>query len=317
MPSHAGSRRRRTPAKLLGLLAIPLVTVTLLQAPGATAQDEGQTLDVRTISSSHGTAYPFQDPELSPDERVDDLIARMTLDEKVGLLHQFSAAIIRLGVPQFRTGTEGLHGLSWLGYATVFPQSTGLAMTWNKELSTQIGEVIGSETRAYNSADARFNGVNVWAPVIDQARDPRSGRASEGLGEDSYLAGMVSSHIATGMQGEDDSFYYQSIPTLKHFTAYGQESQRASYSANASPRNLNEYYFRGFRYGIESGAVNGIMTVSGPVNLRDSSTGVRAIVVSGNRITGPLSCTGNEPPPVNNGVPNNVTGPQSGQCADL
>lgn len=210
-------------------------------------------------------AYPFQNPTLGPDERVKDLMSRMTLDEKVALLHQFSGAIIRLGIPQFRTGTEGLHGLSWLGYATVFPQNTGIAMTWDKALATRIGGVIGSEARAYNSVDARFNGVDIWGPVVDLARDPRSGRASESMGEDPYLAGMVSTAIARGMKG-DDPFYYQSIPTLKHFAAYGQEASRTGYSANLSPRNLYEYYFRAFQYGIASGAVSGIMTAYNLIN---------------------------------------------------
>lgn len=191
--------------------------------------------------------------------RVRELIAELTLDEKVGLLHQFSIAVIRLGIPQFRTGTEGLHGVSWLGYATVFPQNTGLSMTWNPALMSQVGNVIGQEARAYNSVDARFNGIDIWGPVVDLARDPRSGRASESMGESATLTGIMSTAMAKGIKG-NDPFYYQSIPTLKHFAAYGQEASRTSYSANATPRNLHEYYFRAFQRGIESGAANGMMT---------------------------------------------------------
>ncbi|GAA3646344.1 hypothetical protein GCM10022267_36260 [Lentzea roselyniae] len=202
---------------------------------------------------------------LRPDARVRDLIAALTLDEKVGLLHQFSVAVIRLGIPQFRTGTECLHGLSWLGHATVFPQNTGLAMTWNPALMSKVGNVIGQETRAYNSVDARFNGIDLWGPVVDLARDPRSGRASESMGEDVTLAAIMSTAMARGMKG-NDPFYYQSIPTLKHVAAYGQEASRTSYSANATPRNLHEYYLRVFRKGIESGAANGMMTSYNFVN---------------------------------------------------
>ncbi|RAS65932.1 beta-glucosidase-like glycosyl hydrolase [Lentzea atacamensis] len=202
---------------------------------------------------------------LRPDARVRDLIAALTLDEKVGLLHQFSVAVIRLGIPQFRTGTECLHGLSWLGHATVFPQNTGLAMTWNPALMSKVGNVIGQETRAYNSVDARFNGIDLWGPVVDLARDPRSGRASESMGEDVTLAAIMSTAMARGMKG-NDPFYYQSIPTLKHVAAYGQEASRTSYSANATPRNLHEYYLRVFRKGIESGAANGMMTSYNLVN---------------------------------------------------
>lgn len=202
---------------------------------------------------------------LRPAARVRALIAALTLDEKVGLLHQFSIAVIRLGIPQFRTGTEGLHGLSWLGRATVFPQNTGLAMTWNPALMEKVGDVIGRETRAYNSVDARFNGVDVWGPVVDLARDPRSGRASESMGEAVTLAAVMSTAMARGMKGKDP-FYYQSIPTLKHVAAYGQEDARTSVSVNATPRNLHEYYLRVFRMGIESGAANSMMTSYNLIN---------------------------------------------------
>jgi hypothetical protein len=166
---------------LIGLLAVLTVAVAVAPASRAGARDRTQGADL-VSSGAGGYAYPFQNPALSPDARVRDLVARLTLDEKVGLLHQFSAAIIRLGIPQFRTGTEGLHGLSWLGRATVFPQNTGLSMTWNPALMSEVGGVIGQEARAYNSVDARFNGVDIWAPVVDLARDPRSGRASRPMG---------------------------------------------------------------------------------------------------------------------------------------
>lgn len=247
---------------LVGLLAVLTLTVGLAPATPAGARTPGADL---AASGARAYAYPFQNPALSPDARVRDLVARLTLDEKVSLLHQFSGAIIRLGIPQFRTGTEGLHGLSWLGRATVFPQNTGLSMTWNPALMSEVGGVIGQEARAYNSVDARFNGVDIWAPVVDLARDPRSGRGSESMGEDATLAAIMSTAMARGMKG-NDPLYYQSIPTLKHFAAYGQEAARTSYSANATPRNLHEYYFRAFKMGIESGAANGMMTSYNLVN---------------------------------------------------
>jgi beta-glucosidase len=253
------SRRSGGVRKLLvGLLAVSALTVALADASRAGTQHGTQSVE-QPRSDATDYAYPFQNPALSPDERVRDLIARLTLDEDVALLHQFSAAVIRLGIPQFRTGTEGLHGLSWLGYATVFPQNTGLAMTWDKSLMSTVGDVIGQEARAYNSVDARFNGVDIWGPVVDLARDPRSGRASESMGEDATLTGAMSTAMAQGMKGTDP-LYYQSIPTLKHFAAYGQEESRSSYSANASPRDLHEYYLRAFQKGIQSGAANGVMT---------------------------------------------------------
>ena len=268
---------------LVIVLSIMIVTSTLIPMPAAASADPESPAAAEVLTSPDAAAgttassepeiykYPFQNPALTANQRVDDLIARMTLDEKIALLHQFSGAIIRLGIPQFRTGTEGLHGLSWLGYATVFPQNTGLSMTWDKELIKKIGGVVGQEARAYNSVDARFNGIDVWAPVIDLARDPRSGRASESMGEDAYLAGMMSTNYAYGMRGSDP-FYYQTIPTLKHFAAYGQEASRDSYSANASPRNLYEYYLKAFAYGISSGAVNSTMTSYNLVNGKPTMT---------------------------------------------
>jgi beta-glucosidase len=173
-PTH----RTKSKWRLTASRAIATLTAGALLAAGmagaAAAAAPGD--DAGSVSELSSSRYPFQDPSLEPNDRVRDLVSRMTLDEKVGLLHQFSAAVTRLGVPQFRTGTEGLHGLSWLGYATVFPQSSGIGMTWNPDLAEEIGNVVGRETRAYNSVDARFNGVNVWAPVVDTAHDPRYGR---------------------------------------------------------------------------------------------------------------------------------------------
>lgn len=252
-----GRRRLLRYQLLTGLLAVIAMMAALAPTTRAATPD----------AKHHGGtfAYPFQNPALSPDRRVDDLLGRLTLDEKVALLHQFSGAIIRLGIPQFRTGTEGLHGVSWLGQATVFPQNTGLSMTWDPQLMSKVGGVIGQESRAYNSVDARFNGVDIWGPVVDLARDPRSGRASESMGEDATLAGLMSTAMARGMKGSDP-LYYQTIPTLKHFAGYGQEDNRTAYSTNASPRDLHEYYFRAFQPGIESGAANGIMTSYNLVN---------------------------------------------------
>ena len=265
-PTRHRARWRAPAPRAAATLATAALLATGLSAVPATAAP----VDTESSASELETgAYPFQDTSLSPEERVRDLISRMTLDEKVGLLHQFSASITRLGVPQFRTGTEGLHGLSWLGYATVFPQASGIGMTWNPELTEKIGEVIGQETRAYNSVDARFNGVDVWGPVVDLSHDPRYGRISETMGEDPFLISELGTGMGAGMQGNEDG-YYQTIPMLKHFAAYGQEASRTSYSANASPRNLHEYYFKSFRGPIEAGTVNGMMTGYNLINGKPS-----------------------------------------------
>src|SRR3954447_13055136 len=126
----------------------------------------------------------FRDCERSLASRVDDLVGRLTLDEKLGLLHQRQAPIARLGVGAFRTGTEALHGLAWLGPATVFPQAIGLATSWNPDLLKKVGAAAGDEVLAYHHKDPSGAGRNVWAPVVNPLRDPRWGRNEEGYSED-------------------------------------------------------------------------------------------------------------------------------------
>src|SRR3954463_2981285 len=117
----------------------------------------------------------FEDPGAPLPDRVADLLNRLTLTEKVALLHQHQAAVPRLGVGPFRTGTEALHGLAWLGPATCFPQAIGLASSWSPELLQQVGAAVGDETRGFHHKDPSRCGLNVWAPVVNLLRDPRWG----------------------------------------------------------------------------------------------------------------------------------------------
>ncbi|MDI5944024.1 glycoside hydrolase family 3 N-terminal domain-containing protein, partial [Micromonospora sp. DH15] len=134
--------------------------------------------------------------------RVDDLLARLTLTEKIGLLHQWQAPVDRLGLPPFRTGTEALHGVAWLGTATVFPQVIGLASSWNAELVRSVGAAVGAEVRAKHHADPERVGLNVWAPVVNPLRDPRWGRDEEGWSEDPWLTGHLATAYARGLRGD-------------------------------------------------------------------------------------------------------------------
>ena len=215
-----------------------------------------------TVNSSEEIYYkwPFQNPNLTAETRVEDLISRLTLDEKVSLMFQYMGAIIRLGIPSMRTGTEGLHGVSWIGYATVFPEGAGIAATWNKKLNEQVGDVVGKEIRAYNSVNSHFYGIDMWSPVVDLSRDPRAGRAAEHMGEDPFLTGQMATHYGLGMKGMDNQFYYMSIPTLKHFVANDHENNRVADSSNLSPRNMYEYYLPSFSDPIKAGGVNGVMS---------------------------------------------------------
>lgn len=209
--------------------------------------------------------YPFQDPSLPVQKRVSDLLSRLTLEEKVSLMHQYQPAVPRLGIPAFKTGTEALHGVAWLGEATVFPQAFGLAHTWDRYLIKQIGSAVGDEVRGFHHLDPAANGVNVWAPVVDLLRDPRWGRNEEGYSEDPFLTGEIATAYASGLRG-DHPFYLKTVPTLKHFLAYNNETDRGFSSSSIDPRNMHEYYLKPFETAISKKAAYGLMPAYNSVN---------------------------------------------------
>ncbi|MEW9529960.1 glycoside hydrolase family 3 C-terminal domain-containing protein [Microbispora sp. NPDC049125] len=208
----------------------------------------------------------FRNPALTTRERVTDLIGRLTLEEKIGLLHQHQAPVDRLGLAPFRTGTEALHGLAWHGPATVFPQALGLATTWNPELVRQVGEAAGDEVMAFHHKDPAGVGRNVWAPVVNPLRDPRWGRNEEGYSEDAWLTGLMGTAYARGLRG--DHAVLRTAPTLKHFLAYNNENDRCVTSSGLPPRVLHEYELKAFRPAIESGAAVAVMPSYNLVNGR-------------------------------------------------
>ncbi len=173
----------------------------------------------------------FRDPQRPVAERVADLMDRLEPAEKLGLLHQHQAPVPRLGVGPFRTGTEALHGVAWLGPATVFPQAVGLATSWNLDLLHAVGVAVGSEVRAFHDKDPAAVGLNVWAPVVNPLRDPRWGRNEEGYSEDPWLTGELAIAFGSGLAG-DGSGPLQTAPTLKHFLAYNNETDRCATSSS-------------------------------------------------------------------------------------
>lgn len=209
--------------------------------------------------------YPFQNPDLPLAERVDDLISRFTLDEKIELMCQFQTEVPRLGVKKYKHGTEGAHGVAWLGEATSFPQNTGLACTWNPELMRQIGSVIGDEARVYFQRNPEVNGLTIWAPTVDMERDPRWGRTEEAYGEDPYLTGALTTELVKGLQG-DHPFYYKAVATLKHFYANNNEIGRGSESVSIDPRNKREYYLKAFERTFREGRAGSMMTAYNGIN---------------------------------------------------
>ncbi|OKJ74897.1 glycoside hydrolase family 3 C-terminal domain-containing protein [Streptomyces sp. CB02460] len=209
---------------------------------------------------------PFRDPRLPFAERVDDLLGRLTPDERVAMLHQFAPAVDRLGLAAFRTGQEALHGVAWMGEATVFPQALGLGATWNDDLVRRIGEAVGDEVRTKRAHDDRV-GLNVWAPTVNLLRHPLWGRGEEGYSEDAGLTSAIAVAYTRGLRG-DHPHYWRTAPVLKHWLAHNNETDRDTSSSSVRPRVLHEYDLRAFRDAVRSGAVAGVMPAYNLVNGR-------------------------------------------------
>ncbi|MBT1097791.1 glycoside hydrolase family 3 C-terminal domain-containing protein [Streptomyces sp. Tu102] len=209
---------------------------------------------------------PFRDRRLPFAKRIDDLLSRFTLDEKIGFLHQFTPAVERLGIAAFRTGQEALHGVAWMGPATVFPQAVGLGATWNTDLVRRIGEAVSKETRAMRARDDRV-GLNVWSPTVNLLRHPLWGRGEEGYSEDPGLTSAIATAYTRGLRG-DHPTYWRTAPVLKHWLAHNNETGRDVTSSSVRPRVLNEYDLRAFRATVEAGATAGVMPAYNLVNGR-------------------------------------------------
>ncbi|WP_339241322.1 glycoside hydrolase family 3 C-terminal domain-containing protein [Paenibacillus sp. FSL R5-0517] len=209
--------------------------------------------------------YPMWDASRSLEERLDDLIARLTTEEKIRLIPTREAAVPRLGIPAYNVGGEAAHGVAWKGEATVFPQPLGLSSTWNTRLMREIGSVIGDEARAYHHRNPEVHGLTLWAPTVDLERDPRWGRTEEGYGEDPVLTGEMSAALVKGMQG-NDPFYLKMVATLKHFFANNNEKDRLNCSSSIDPRNLREYYLKAFETPFVEGGALSMMTAYNSIN---------------------------------------------------
>ncbi|MGI5392463.1 glycoside hydrolase family 3 C-terminal domain-containing protein [Streptomyces sp. CA-251251] len=218
------------------------------------------------MTASTPPAPEFRDPRLPFAKRVDDLLARLTLDEKTAFLHQFAPAVERLGVAAFRTGQEALHGVAWMGPATVFPQAVGLGATWNEDLVRRVGEAVSREARAMHARDERV-GLNVWSPTVNLLRHPLWGRNEEGYSEDPRLTSAIATAYTRGLRGGHPT-YWRTAPVLKHWLAHNNETDRDTSSASVRPRVLHEYDLRAFRETVEAGAVAGVMPAYNLVNGR-------------------------------------------------
>ncbi|GKU24525.1 glycoside hydrolase family 3 protein [Clostridium folliculivorans] len=212
--------------------------------------------------------YPYLNPSLPLIERIDDLISRMTLDEKISMIPTRQGEVERLGIKAYNVGGEAAHGVvSNLGTATVFPQPQGLSCTWNSKLMKEIGGIIGDEARVYYKKNNEEGGLTLWAPTIDMERDPRWGRTEEAYGEDPCLTGKLSAELIKGMQGNHE-FYLKMVPAPKHFYGNNNEEGRIFCSSSIDPRNKHEYYLKAFEKAFTVGKAFSMMTAYNEINGR-------------------------------------------------
>jgi beta-glucosidase len=207
----------------------------------------------------------YLDPSLPIVKRVEYLVSRMTLEEKVQQMQTTAPGIPRLGVPSYDWWSEAAHGMAFSGYATVFPQAIGMAATWDRNLVHLEGETIATEARAkYNQAQIEGNhgtyfGLVLYAPNINIFRDPRWGRGQETYGEDPFLTSKLGVAFATGLQG-DNPKYFKTIATPKHYAVHsGPDPERHRFNVSVSPHDLEDTYLPAFRAAVVEGHADSVM----------------------------------------------------------
>ncbi|MBO7471557.1 MAG: glycoside hydrolase family 3 C-terminal domain-containing protein [Bacteroidaceae bacterium] len=212
--------------------------------------------------------YPYQNPNLSPKERAQNLCGRLMLEEKVGLMMNFSRPVERLDVPVFQWWSEALHGVGRNGNATVFPITMGMAATFDTLLVEKIFTAVSDEARIKHNKAHRlgtqremYQGLSFWTPNINIFRDPRWGRGQETYGEDPYLTAVMGKSVVRGLQGPADSHYQKLLACAKHYAVHsGPEWSRHRYNAeNIKLRDLHETYLYAFRALVKEAKVAEIM----------------------------------------------------------
>ena len=235
-------------------------------------------LDMFMLGLCAATAYaqlPYQNAALSAAERADDLLGRLTLEEKVSLMMDTSPAIERLGIPQFQWWNEALHGVGRNGFATVFPITMGMAASWDDALLHKVFTAVSDEARvkaqqAKRSGDIkRYQSLSFWTPNINIFRDPRWGRGQETYGEDPYLTSKMGLAVVRGLQGMtydgqdvlSTVNYKKLLACAKHFAVHsGPEWNRHEFNVENLPeRDLWETYLPAFKALVQEGKVAEIM----------------------------------------------------------
>jgi len=223
--------------------------------------------------ASAQNSFPYQDTQLSAGQRADDLLSRLTLDEKVKLMMDQSPAIPRLGIPQFQWWNEALHGVGRNGFATVFPITMAMAASWDDQLLHQVFTAVSDEARVKAQQAKRtgnikrYQSLSFWTPNINIFRDPRWGRGQETYGEDPYLTSKMGLAVVRGLQGYTydgkplDNHYRKLLACAKHFAVHsGPEWNRHTFNIEDLPeRDLWETYLPAFKALVQEGEVAEVM----------------------------------------------------------
>jgi beta-glucosidase len=225
----------------------------------------------------------YQDLSRSFEERARDLVARMTVEEKIGQLMNDAPAIPRLGVPQYDWWNECLHGVARAGGATVFPQAIGLAASFDTALMREVATATSDEARAKHhealrrGERRRYQGLTFWSPNINIFRDPRWGRGQETYGEDPYLTARMGVEFVKGLQG-DDPRYLKVVATAKHYAVHsGPEADRHRFDARPTESDLFETYLPAFRALVQEAKVASVMSAYNRVNGESASASPRLL----------------------------------------
>jgi beta-glucosidase len=219
-----------------------------------------------SLFAQTSTAIPkYKNPLLPVEERVNDLVSRLTLEEKVLQMKDVAPAIPRLDIPAYNWWNEALHGVARAGVATVFPQAIGLAATWDTDLMFSVADVISTEARAKHNDfvskgdRGRYKGLTMWSPNINIFRDPRWGRGQETYGEDPYLTARMGVQFVKGLQGNDPK-YFKIIATPKHYAVHsGPEPERHRFDAVTNQRDLYDTYLPAFEACIKEAHAYSVM----------------------------------------------------------
>lgn len=222
--------------------------------------------------NKNSQSMAFNNTSLSIDERVKDLIARLTLEEKAAQMMNSTPAIERLNIPPYDYWNEALHGVGRSGVATIFPQAIGLGATFDSDLAYRVSSAISDEARAmYNVTNAKgyhtqYGGLTFWTPNINIFRDPRWGRGQETYGEDPFLTSKIGTSFVKGLQGNNPN-YLKTAACAKHFAVHsGPEKVRHEFNAEATPKDLWETYLPAFQSLVEEAKVESVMCAYNSTN---------------------------------------------------